>query len=266
MQNGKAGSMMDFQSAYKRKRVFITGHTGFKGSWLAAWLQVLGAEIKGYALPPAYDNGLFQLLQKTQGYESILADIRQSEQLKNELVSFSPDFVFHLAAQPLVRRSYEIPAETFDVNPELLDGFIFYSDGYYEIAYDQHFSMNTKAVKNSEARLLARFETIVPDKEFAGKKIEYYMREPDILISGKDEAADKEDIFRIPSEWVNTPHLRVRFNDDDHKFYLASFGEKTLVNENEVVASDANNPVWVPLPLNSRIVLNGIVGVNIFKS
>lgn len=157
-------------------------------------------------------------------------------------------------------------AETFDVNPELLDGFIFYSDGYYEIAYDQHFNMSTKAVKNSEARLLARFETIVPDKEFAGKKIEYYMREPDILISGKDEDADRDNVFRIPSEWVNTPHLRVKFNNDDHKFYLASFGEKTLVNENEVVASNMDNPVWVPLPLNSRIVLNGIVGVNIFKS
>ncbi|MFT4153735.1 hypothetical protein [Parafilimonas sp.] len=157
-------------------------------------------------------------------------------------------------------------AETFDVNPELLDGFIFYSDGYYEIAYNPHFRMQDTVVKNGAPKLLARFETIVPDKEFAGKKIEYYMREPDVLISGKDEAADKEDIFRIPSEWVNTPHLRVKFNKDDHKFYLASFGEKTLVNENEVVASDMDNPVWVPLPLNSRIVLNGIVGVNIFKS
>ena len=126
--------------------------------------------------------------------------------------------------------------------------------------------MNDKPLKNREPRSLARFETIVPDKEFAGKKIEYYMREHDIFISGKDEAKDKADVFRIPSEWVNTPHLRVRYNGDEHKFYLASFGEKTLVNENEVVSSEMNNPVWVPLPLNSRIVLNGIVGVNIFKS
>ena len=157
-------------------------------------------------------------------------------------------------------------AETFDVNPELLDGFIFYSDGYYEIAYDQHFALNDKPIKNGEPRLLARFETIVPDKEFAGKKIEYYMREPDIVISGKDDAPGKTDVFRIPSEWVNTPHLRVKYNSEDNKFYLASFGEKTLINENEVVASDINNPVWIPVPLNSRIVLNGIVGVNIFKS
>ena len=114
--------------------------------------------------------------------------------------------------------------------------------------------------------MLARFETIVPDKEFAGKKIEYFMKDKDIFISGKDEAKDKPDIFRIPSDWVNTPHLRISYNNDDNKFYLASFGEKTIVNENEVVLSDINNPSWVQLPVNSRIVLNGIVGVNIFKS
>jgi hypothetical protein len=157
-------------------------------------------------------------------------------------------------------------AETFDVNPELLDGFIFYSDGYYEISYNPSFSMNARSVDHNEPRLFARFETIVPDKEFAGKKIEYYMCEQDIFISGKDASKNDADVFRIPSDWVNTPHLRVKFNNDDNKFYLASFGEKTLVNENEVTASDLSNPVWVPLPVNSRIVLNGIVGVNIFKS
>jgi hypothetical protein len=92
------------------------------------------------------------------------------------------------------------------------------------------------------------------------------MKEKDIFISGKDEMQDKPNIFRIPSDWVNTPHLRIRFDKSDSKFYLASFGEKTIVNENEVVLSDMNNPTWMHLPINSRIVLNGIVGVNIFKS
>jgi hypothetical protein len=157
-------------------------------------------------------------------------------------------------------------AETFDVNPELLDGFIFYSEGYYEIAYNDDFLLDDKAVKNGDSKLLARFETIIPDKEFAGKKIEYFMKEKDIFISGKDEKKDKPEIFRIPSDWVNTPHLRIRYNSADDKFYLASFGEKTIVNESEVVLSDMENPSWVHLPVNSRIVLNGIVGVNIFKS
>ena len=157
-------------------------------------------------------------------------------------------------------------AETFDVNPELLDGFIFYSDGYYELVYDDSLLLNDHQIKNTQNAVLARFETIVPDKEFAGKKIEYFMKDKDILVSGKDEAKDKPDIFRIPSDWVNTPHLRIRYNNNDDKFYLASFGEKTVVNENEVTSSDINNPSWVQLPVNSRIVLNGIVGVNIFKS
>jgi hypothetical protein len=70
----------------------------------------------------------------------------------------------------------------------------------------------------------------------------------------------------VPSEWVNTPHLRIRFNKEDGKFYLTSFGEKTLVNEKQVMKSDMVNPSWTELPINSRIVLNGIVGINIFKT
>ena len=123
-----------------------------------------------------------------------------------------------------------------------------------------------KELSASDTTVFARLETIIPDKEFAGKKLEYYMREKDILVSGKDETGDKPNIFRIPSEWVNTPHLRIRYDKSDNKFYLASFGEKTIVNENEIQLSDVNDPSWVQLPINSRIVLNGIVGVNIFKS
>ncbi len=101
-------------SYYKGKKIFITGHTGFKGSWLMACLGNAGAVVKGYALQPEYD-GLFNLLQDNYG-ESVIADIRDKERLRNEILYFRTDFIFHLAAQPLVRRSYEIPAETFEVN------------------------------------------------------------------------------------------------------------------------------------------------------
>ena len=157
-------------------------------------------------------------------------------------------------------------AETFDVNPEILEGFTFYSEGYYEIPYEDNFALDHKQVAHSETSVLARLETIIPDKEYAGKKLEYFMKDKDIFVSGKDESQDKPNIFRIPSDWVNTPHLRIRYDNTDSKFYLASFGEKTIVNENEVTLSDIDNPTWVHLPINSRIVLNGIVGVNIFKS
>jgi CDP-glucose 4,6-dehydratase len=103
-------------SYYKGKKIFVTGHTGFKGSWLLACLHLFGAKIKGYALPPEYENSLYSFLQPAQWGESVLGDIRDKDRLKKEIISFQPDYIFHLAAQPLVRRSYEIPAETFEVN------------------------------------------------------------------------------------------------------------------------------------------------------
>ena len=108
--------MQQLFSYYTNKKVFITGHTGFKGAWLMACLHSAGAKIKGYALAPEYENGLFSLLFPLQIGESVIADIRDKERLQKEILSFQPDFIFHLAAQPLVRRSYEIPAETFEVN------------------------------------------------------------------------------------------------------------------------------------------------------
>jgi CDP-glucose 4,6-dehydratase len=109
-------NLQQLQTYYKGRKVFVTGHTGFKGAWLLALLHTLGAKVKGYALSPEYENGLFSLLQPAAIGESIIADIRNKEKLLQEILSFQPDYVFHLAAQPLVRRSYAIPAETFEVN------------------------------------------------------------------------------------------------------------------------------------------------------
>ena len=108
--------MVNIRETYKDKRVFITGHTGFKGSWLLTWLHSLGAIIKGYALDPENSHDLYNQIEGETLCESTIADIRNKELLKNEIIKFKPDFIFHLAAQPLVRLSYDIPVETFEVN------------------------------------------------------------------------------------------------------------------------------------------------------
>lgn len=107
---------MELQSAYQGKKVFLTGHTGFKGAWLLQWLHLLGAQVKGYALAPENANDLYHLLGGDQLCESVIADLRDPARLEAEMLAFQPDFVFHLAAQPLVRLSYAIPAQTFEVN------------------------------------------------------------------------------------------------------------------------------------------------------
>jgi len=105
-----------FGGAFRGKRVFLTGHTGFKGAWLAEWLLALGAKVTGYSLPPNTRPSLFQQLGLGSRLKNIEADIRHPETLAKALHTSKPDFVFHLAAQALVRPSYERPAETFDVN------------------------------------------------------------------------------------------------------------------------------------------------------
>lgn len=156
-------------------------------------------------------------------------------------------------------------AESLDVNPEIMEGFTYYSEGYYEVQYKDNLQLNDAEINNGDLATLARFETVIPDKEYIGKKIEYIMRDEEIVITGKDDLEEAPAKFTIPSEWVNAPHLGVKLNKEDGKFYLASYGEKTMLNEQEVRRSVPGAPQWVELPVNSRIVLNGIVGVNIFK-
>ncbi len=106
----------DINTFYKGKKVLITGHTGFKGTWLMAMLHKLGATIKGYSLEPEESREFYDLFCPLNLAESVIGDIRDKERFKKTIIDFQPDFIFHLAAQSLVLRSYEVPSETFEVN------------------------------------------------------------------------------------------------------------------------------------------------------
>lgn len=144
---------------YNNRKVFVTGHTGFKGSWFITWLHLLGAEIKGYALA-ADEQSLFNKVSSHLNFENVIADIRDKEKLKSELLSFQPDFIFHFAAQPLVRRSYQMPAETFEVNAigtaNLLEAVI--------------------SLKNKCTIII-----ITTDKVYENRETDYHYKEADLL-------------------------------------------------------------------------------------
>ncbi len=101
---------------WKDKKVFITGHTGFKGSWLCLWLHELGARVTGYALDPPTDPSLFELCKIDSLVKSTIADVRDGQALTTAMQAARPEIVIHMAAQPLVRDSYKIPVETYAIN------------------------------------------------------------------------------------------------------------------------------------------------------
>ncbi|MDR2820997.1 MAG: CDP-glucose 4,6-dehydratase [Desulfovibrio sp.] len=105
-----------FADIYRGRRVFITGHTGFKGSWLSAWLVRLGADVNGYSSSIPTDPSHFSAMNLAEHLKDTRGDIRDRENLSQAMRRFAPEIVFHLAAQALVRQSYESPAETFETN------------------------------------------------------------------------------------------------------------------------------------------------------
>jgi CDP-glucose 4,6-dehydratase len=102
--------------SWRGRKVFLTGHTGFKGGWLALWLSQLGASVRGYALDPSSEPNLFTVSGVGAVVEDIRGDIRDAASLERAMREFAPEVVFHLAAQPLVRYSYEDPIGTFETN------------------------------------------------------------------------------------------------------------------------------------------------------
>ncbi|TAK73986.1 MAG: CDP-glucose 4,6-dehydratase [Aquabacterium sp.] len=107
---------LPFEQALSGRRILVTGHTGFTGSWTCLWLQSIGAEILGYSLPPETTPSLFQALGLEKTVQTVYGDICDAPAFTEATTRFAPDLILHLAAQPLVRRSYREPVDTFRVN------------------------------------------------------------------------------------------------------------------------------------------------------
>lgn len=170
-------------SYYNGKKVFITGHTGFKGAWLITWLHLLGAELKGYALAPEDEQCLFNIISPEIDFENVIGDIRNKEKLHSEIQNFQPDFIFHLAAQALVRRSYEIPSETFEVNV-----------------------IGTANVLEAVNRLSNKCTVIVitTDKVYENREIDYHYNENDVLGGYDPYSASKAATEIVVSSFRNS--------------------------------------------------------------
>ena len=107
---------MEIESFFKSRKILVTGHTGFIGSWLTKWLTMLSADVCGYALEPHTHPNMYDILDLDKFLIYVKGDIRNAELLHKTLAEFQPEIVIHLAAQPIVLESYDNPVDTFDVN------------------------------------------------------------------------------------------------------------------------------------------------------
>ena len=190
---------VDFLSIYNGKKVLVTGHTGFKGSWMTKWLSMLGAEVKGYALAPENDFDLFHSAEIESCCQSIIANVLDLEKLKSEINNFQPDFIFHLAAQPLVRLSYNYPVDTFNVNV-----------------------MGTAHVLEA-IRMLDKTAVIVmitTDKVYENVEQDYYYKESDRLGGYDPYSSSKAAAELIISSYRNSFFNNSEY--DTHKKSIAS--------------------------------------------
>lgn len=171
------------------KKVYLTGHTGFKGSWLALWLQSMGAVVKGFALEPQTTPAMFNEARVGSGMESEVGDIRDLAAVTASMSAFNPDLLIHMAAQPLVRRSYRDPVETYSTNVM----------GTVHVLEAARKCSNLRAIVN-----------VTTDKCYENREWEWGYRENEPM-GGHDPYSNSKGC----AELVTTTYRRSFFNDSD---------------------------------------------------
>lgn len=181
---------------WKDRRVFLTGHTGFKGGWLSLWLQQLGADLTGFALTPPTKPNLFDLARVSDGMRSIEGNICDLKTFKAALINAKPEIVIHMAAQPLVRASYKYPVETFATNVL----------GTVHLFEAIRATPSVRAVVN-----------ITTDKCYANKEWIYGYREDEPMGGHDPYSASK-----ACAELISSAYRNSFFQPDGHKVAMAT--------------------------------------------
>jgi CDP-glucose 4,6-dehydratase len=242
MLRGKYGKMnytQSFQHTYNGKKVLLTGHTGFKGSWMLTWLHLLGAEVKGYALPPESTNDLYNLISGDNWCSSVLNDIRKADEIIKVVDEFQPDFIFHLAAQALVRSSYESPLYTFETN-----------------------AIGTANILDA-VRFLAKpciLVIITTDKVYENREINYPYTEEDKLGGYDPYSASKAAAEIMTSSYRNSFFNPDKFSQHQKSVASARAGNvigggdraKDRIIPDIIRAFENNEPVTIRNPLSIR--------------
>ncbi|MEP7145905.1 MAG: CDP-glucose 4,6-dehydratase [bacterium] len=179
-----------FEKTFSGKKIFLTGNTGFKGAWLTLWLEQIGADVRGYSLKPE-SGSLYNKISKKLKCRTVFSDINDHEKLEKEILKFQPDFVFHLAAQSLVRRSYKLPLYTFGTN-----------------------LMGTANLLQSLIKLKKKCTAIIvtTDKVYENKEWIYPYREVDRLGGYDPYSASKSCAEIVTSSYVNSFFNHKNFN------------------------------------------------------
>jgi CDP-glucose 4,6-dehydratase len=226
--NGKSGMINLFGGVYQNKTVLVTGHTGFKGSWLVLWLNKMGAKVIGYSLESPTEPNHMELLDLD--IVSIIGDIRDLEKLNQVFKKYQPDIVFHLAAQPLVRLSYENPIETYETNVM----------GTLKVL---------EACKNSKVKAIVN---ITSDKAYENREWIWGYRESDSM-GGYDPYSSSKGCSEILTSSYRNSYFNINEYKKTHNTLLASCRAGNVIGGGDWALDRLMTDIMISVSIHKKV-------------